>query len=272
MSTTSSTSPFKHEPSSRADGLCAVAYIRVSTAKQVAGAGLDAQRAAIEAYAEAASLRVLDVVEEHHSATDATPLHDRPGFRGALELALRHGCPILVSRMDRLSRNGLAYDEFLRSYNVLVIPVCEMDLAVLPGQRARIAEGQAIAEVRAARQATAFDWKRAAGEPLGNPAPSSNTHEASVAARKRYVQQRVEVIVRVMDEVGHGLSRPALAAVLNERGIRTSTGGEWSTHSLRRYHLAASRLIEERAGATEALGNSPEDLKEMEKLPGFGRF
>lgn len=254
------------------EGACAIAYIRVSTAKQLRGWGPDAQRAAIEAYAKAASLKILDVVEEDHSATDATPLHDRPGFKLALDLAKRHSCPILVSRMHRLSRNVRSYDEFVRSFNVMIIPVCEVDTDVLPGQRARIAEAQTTAEIKAARQAAAFDRKRAAGEPIGNPNPSATTHKASVEARKRYSRQRVETIVAVMDEVGHGLSRPALAAVLNERGIRTSRGEDWNRVNIRRYHVEALRLLEERSAAAEAAKADAEENEMMKRVPGFGIF
>ena len=49
-----------------------------------------------------------------------------------------------------------------------------------------------------------------------------------------------------MNEVGHELSRPALAPVLNERGIKTSTGEQWNRASIQRFHVEALRLIIER--------------------------
>ncbi|MFN3312311.1 MAG: recombinase family protein [Hyphomonas sp.] len=254
-------------PLPNGEGSCAIGYARVSTLKQKEGVGLVAQQAAIQAYAKAAGCKVLEVVEEDHSATDSSPLQDRAGFKRALDLALLHDCPILVSRMDRLSRNGRAYEDFIRSYNVMVIPVCEVHVAVLPGQRARIAEAQAVAEFKAARQSAAFDRKRNSGEPLGNPAPSPLTHKASAEARRRYFLQRVELILGVMDQVGHDVSRPALAAALNERGLRTSSGEEWNKANLRRYHVEAKRLIAERGVSTDA-----EQEEDLSKLPGYGIY
>lgn len=250
------------------EGSCAIGYARVSTQKQREGVGLVAQQGAIQAYAKAAPCKVLEIVEEDHSATDSSPLQDRPGFKRALDLAQLHGCPILVSRMDRLSRNGRAYDDFIRSYNVMVIPVCEVDVAVLPGQRARIAEAEAVAEFKAARQSAAFDRKRASGEPLGNPAPSASTHKASAEARRRLFLHRVELILGVMDQVGHDASRPALAAALNERGLRTSSGEEWNKANLRRYHVEAKRLITERRGVS----TETEQEEDLSNLPGYGIF
>lgn len=78
-----------------------VAYLRVSTAGQEEGYGLDAQRAAIEAWARETDHQVTDWVEE--TASGAATLEDR---RGLLE-ALRKTWAVktlVVARVDRWTR------------------------------------------------------------------------------------------------------------------------------------------------------------------------
>lgn len=265
----------QHErsPKREAPDRGAVAYVRVSTDKQLAGSGTDRQRRAIEAYAGAAGIKILEVFEESHSATDSTPLQDRPEWARAVDLALRRGCPILVERFDRLSRNMQAYDEWRRRYPVTVIAVTEEDVFQTPGERARIAAAAADADAKAAGQAATYARMRAEGRPIGNPKPSPLAHQKSADSRRHFARLRHLKIVGVLEELGHDLPRPALVRVLNERGILSSTGKPWTPGLLAYDHKKALEILRGRAEASVADNAQDEaDRIEMEKNPQFGMF
>ncbi len=85
----------------------AVAYTRVSTAEQGrSGLGLEAQRAAIEAFAAREGIAISGWFSEAQSGKRVSDtLAERPQLRAALEAYQALGGPILVSKLDRLSRD-----------------------------------------------------------------------------------------------------------------------------------------------------------------------
>ena len=82
----------------------AIAYIRVSTARQgKSGLGLEAQQAALARFAEAEDFEIGQTFSETESGK-----HDddhRPQLNAALASARKLGAPILVAKLDRLSRD-----------------------------------------------------------------------------------------------------------------------------------------------------------------------
>ncbi len=83
-----------------------VAYLRVSTSQQgKSGLGIEAQRAAIARFC---GVEGYDVEAEHieietGKGTDA--LERRPQLAAALARAKRLKCPVVVAKLDRLSRD-----------------------------------------------------------------------------------------------------------------------------------------------------------------------
>src|SRR5450432_3500931 len=79
-----------------------VAYYRVSTERQGrSGLGLDAQRAAIETYLNGGKWRIVAEFTEIESGRRS----DRPELDRALAAARLHRCPLVVSKVDRLTRS-----------------------------------------------------------------------------------------------------------------------------------------------------------------------
>lgn len=76
-----------------------VAYYRVSTRRQ--GLGIDAQRAAVTAYAAQHGLDIITEIEEKESGKEC----DRPGLALAMATARRHRAVLVVAKADRLSRD-----------------------------------------------------------------------------------------------------------------------------------------------------------------------
>jgi len=88
------------------NGSSVVSYIRVSTDRQRrSGLGIEAQRATVARFAEAEGLTVIAEYIEAETGKGADALDRRPQLTGALARARLNKCPVLVSKLDRLSRD-----------------------------------------------------------------------------------------------------------------------------------------------------------------------
>src|SRR5215213_2863202 len=84
----------------------AIVYIRVSTARQGrSGLGLEAQQAAIQRFCETEGFEIVREHIEVETGKGADALDRRPQLAAALAEARRHRCPVLVAKLDRLSRD-----------------------------------------------------------------------------------------------------------------------------------------------------------------------
>src|SRR5215208_1559381 len=84
----------------------AIAYYRVSTKRQQrSGLGLDAQRAAVARFAEAEGMNILGEYVEVETGKGADALDRRPQLAAVLLAAKKAKCSVLVSKLDRLSRD-----------------------------------------------------------------------------------------------------------------------------------------------------------------------
>ena len=83
-----------------------IGYLRVSTREQGrSGLGLAAQRHEIEAFALREGFAVRSWHQDVQTGAGADALLLRPGLASALKEAKSVQCPLIVSRLDRLSRN-----------------------------------------------------------------------------------------------------------------------------------------------------------------------
>jgi DNA invertase Pin-like site-specific DNA recombinase len=81
-----------------------VAYVRISTEGQhKSGLGEDAQRRALTEFAAQHSLRIAASYSD--TASGAAPLTKRPGLAAAILDARKRKAPVVVARLDRLSRD-----------------------------------------------------------------------------------------------------------------------------------------------------------------------
>jgi hypothetical protein len=86
--------------------VCMERALRVSTQQQQrSGLGIEAQRAAIERFAAAESRLIAAEYSEFETGKGADALNRRPQLAAALAAARKAKCSIVVSKLDRLSRD-----------------------------------------------------------------------------------------------------------------------------------------------------------------------
>ena len=84
----------------------AIGYLRVSTREQGrSGLGLAAQREEIKVFGAREGFVIKSWHQDVQTGTGADALLLRPGLAAALKEAKSVRCPLIVSRLDRLSRN-----------------------------------------------------------------------------------------------------------------------------------------------------------------------
>jgi DNA invertase Pin-like site-specific DNA recombinase len=224
-----------------------VAYYRVSTARQGrSGLGLDAQRAAVAVYLNGGNWKIIGEFTEVESGRRS----DRPELDKALALARVHRAPLVVAKVDRLTRSVAFLSRLLESG----ADVRFADLPQIEGPTGRFMLTQlaAVAELEAglisARTKAALAAAKARGKKLGGNrgALTQKTRRAGAQARKRIADARAQDLalsVRELQNDGHRTYR-ALAAALNGKHIPAARGGEWTAATARRLvnRLSAGKL------------------------------
>jgi DNA invertase Pin-like site-specific DNA recombinase len=208
-----------------------VAYIRVSTARQGrSGLGLDAQKAAIARFCEAEGFEIVAEHVEVETGKGADALDRRPELAQALTEAKRRKCPVLVAKLDRLSRD-VAFIAGLMSQRVSFI-VAELGAdadpfmlhiyAALAEKERRLISGRTKAALQAAK---------ARGVRLGR-----NGAERLAPAYRAQAVEWARTVLPVVEEIraAGASSLREIAAGLNARSIHTTQGGTWSAMQVKR--------------------------------------
>lgn len=151
----------------------------------------------------------------------------RPELERALVEAKRHGCPVVVAKLDRLSRD-VAFISGLMAKRIPFVVAelgADTDPFVLHLYAALAEKERAMIS---ARTNAALAAAKARGAKLGNP----DLATAQVAARKAIAANAdafAENVLPVIREVqATGASLRQIAAALNTRGIPTARGGRWA--------------------------------------------
>jgi DNA invertase Pin-like site-specific DNA recombinase len=193
----------------------AIAYIRVSTQRQGrSGLGLEAQQAAIARFAEAEAFNLVETFTETESGAD----DDRPQLSAAIERARKVKGPVIVAKLDRLSRD-VHYISGLMKYKVPFV-VTELGTDTDPfllHLYAALAEKERALISRRTKDALAA--AKARGVKLGGVTGSSLANQQAAA-------DFAEALRAVFAELA-GVSARKAAEELNRRGIAAVNGGRW---------------------------------------------
>jgi DNA invertase Pin-like site-specific DNA recombinase len=198
----------------------AVAYYRVSTQKQgKSGLGLDAQQAALASFAEAQGYKLAQTFTEVETGKGSDALARRPQLAAAIKAAKKHKAPVMVAKLDRLSRD-VHFISGLMAHRVPFV-VTELGPDVDPFMLhiyAAVAQKERSLISQRTREALAA--AKARGVTLGGMTRGSIKHRDAAAKQA----EELRPIFADLD----GLSDRATARALNERKVATTTGAPWS--------------------------------------------
>ncbi len=214
-----------------------VSYIRVSTEKQGrSGLGLEAQQAAIAAFAKTANAVTVAEFQEVESGRN----NARPELEKALKMARVMGAKLVIAKLDRLSRNA-AFLLKLQDSGVDFV-CCDMPdaNALTVGIMSVIA--QAESRMIGDRTRAAMQAAKARGQKFGNPNGAAalrragKGNSAACAAQRGRANARANDLADVLAdlEIGGFSTLREQADELNQRGIKTPRGGRWHPNSVAR--------------------------------------
>jgi DNA invertase Pin-like site-specific DNA recombinase len=221
-----------------------VAYYRVSTDRQgIDGYGVEAQRKAVEDRLNGGGWKLVASFTEVESGRRKR----RPELEKALAFAKKHKAKLIVSRLDRLTRDT----RFLLALLDSGVEPVFCDLPTIPGAMGKmvLTVMVAVAELEAGLIGERTSLALAAakrrgvsrrGEPLrlGNPEQARKQKAEAVAF--------AETLRPLFVEFGQqGLSLTAIAAELNRRKVATASGGKW-------HAMTAGRVAQRLAGKSGA--------------------
>src|SRR5436305_2735504 len=179
----------------------AIAYYRVSTARQgKSGLGIEAQKAAIQRFAEAAGIEVLAEHTEVETGKGADALERRPELAAALAQARKAKCPVLVAKLDRLSRD-VHFISGLMAHRVPFV-VAELGADADPFMLhlyAALAEKERA--LISARTKAALVAKKAQGVTLGNPRNMPEAAAKGREAQRTAADQFAANVLPVIDSI-----------------------------------------------------------------------
>jgi len=213
-----------------------VAYYRVSTQKQGAsGLGLEAQQEAVRSYLNGGRWKMVAEFTEVESGKR----NDRPALKDALALCRVHNATLIIAKLDRLARNVAFISNLMESsveFTAVDFPQANrLTIHIL----AAVAEHEAAMISARTKAALAAAQKRgvALGGDRGNiAAEASKGAQASAAVRGAMASKRA---ADLLPAIRHAQAQGAttlreIAAALNETGIPTARGGEWSAVQVQR--------------------------------------
>ena len=213
----------------------AVAYYRVSTQRQGrSGLGIDAQRARVVQFAEAEGIELVGEFVEVETGKGSDALDRRPRLAEALATARRERCPVVVARLDRLSRD-VAFISGLMAQRVPFI-VAELGADADPFMLhlyAALAEKERT--LISERTKAALAARKARGVPLGNrrtpAAAAAKGRKASLDQAERFAKEVMATIGSIQRSGVTSLR--GIARALDARGVRTARGGKWQVSNVR---------------------------------------
>jgi len=207
-----------------------VTYFRVSTlGQQKSGLGLEAQQERCEAFAEAHGFEIIASYQDALSGGGYNALNHRTGLAEAIRQARKHNCPILVAKLDRLSRN-VAFISRLMEEKVPFI-VSELGLDVDSFQLhlwSALAEKERM--LISERTKAALQAAKRRGVILGNQKNLNEAQQLGRAAQTKKADSFARAISPTIAEIrSTGINTlSGIALALNRRGIPTARGGRWA--------------------------------------------
>jgi len=232
----------------------AIGYMRVSTPRQATnGQGLVRQKHKIHETAEKLGLKVIAIYEDTASAGGSFSDVRRDDLQDALKLAKLQDMPIIVSELNRLTREPSKVDGLILLDGVQIISAKPGEMlsaatvreVIERAQRSRINISKGTAKGHAGRKAK--------GEVSGHAETLEVARQNSLTTRKERAHEIRDLVASVLQSHPEYQTRTAaeVARLLNELGILSGWRRPFNTDTVRRVLRAAKKEIEERRQAHE---------------------
>lgn len=225
-----------------------VGYIRVSSEQQAeSGAGLAAQRAAIEAFAKKQGI-VLGAIHADEAISGAAGLDARPGLAAAIG-SLRRGDVLVIPKRDRIARDTLTALTIERAVAKRGASILSAD-GVGNGDEAADKFMRSVIDAAAAferdliraRTRAALAAKRKAGQRTGHIPFGYRLADDGVSLIPVPAEQ--EVIAKIIECRDAGMSLREIAKTLNDAATSTKQGGKgWQATTVRRVICRQAALV-----------------------------
>lgn len=227
----------------------ALGYIRVSTDEQVRGGiSLEAQESRIRAYCELKGMTLSKVIRDE-GVSASTPIEERPSGRDLVAaLSSRKAQSVVAIKLDRLFRDAVdcltkvgQWDDSGIAMHVIDLGGNSIDTKSAAGRfMLTVMAGAAEMErnLIIERTKAALTLKRARREKLGGIIPYGwSVQKGRLVARP----QEQPVLREILSKRSAGLGYRAIAALLNERGLKPRMGKRWYGTTVRSICLRALR-------------------------------
>lgn len=198
-------------------------YLRVSTTRQgQSGLGLEAQREAVQRYADQTGVTILDEYVEIESGK----VRDRPQLAAAIAACRKRKATLLIAKLDRLSRNVAFVANLLDGDVEFLALDCPYANKLMIHILAAFAEHER--DMISQRTRAALAAAKARGVILGENGRTLAAKAADEALEAAEAYR--SVVARILDG-GRCANARQLAIRLNTAGIASRAGGRWHATS-----------------------------------------
>lgn len=211
-----------------------VSYLRTSTKDQ--HLGIEAQRAKALAYAKSQNGKIIAEFEEHESGKN----DNRPQLAMAIAECEKTGATLLIAKLDRLSRRVAFLFELKEKLEAKGLDAVCVDMpeimksTLMLGIMASLAQQER--ELISQRTKDALAAKKAQGVKLGRPKGVNldKAVKASIEKRMNDAQIWAENQGKAIIRMSKSMNNNQIALALNEQGIKTRRGGQWTATAVKR--------------------------------------
>jgi len=233
----------------------AIAYIQGKS-----GFGLESQKAEIEGFAKAAGYRIVHVYSEVGSAVGGSSVEKRPVLRKAIAHAKSKDWSLIISRLDRLSRDANEIETLAMTSGVKIVSARTdggPGYITIQTEAARI---QKETEMLRERTRAGIARARQQGVTFGNKVNLPEAQRLGVQTNQKLAHIRRQELGPIISELrAKGATTGAeIARLLNARGLRTPRGRSWTDANIRRVLRDMDQVTRDRSAADDEYQVNPQ--------------
>jgi DNA invertase Pin-like site-specific DNA recombinase len=217
-----------------------VIYTRVSTAEQgKSGLGLEAQQRDIHLFLHNFSEMPWEIIGEFQDVQSGK-VDDRPELLKALQLARKEKAELLVSKLDRLSRDVEFIARTMKQVTIRVTSMPNADnfqlhiYASLAEQERKFISARTKAALQVAKERHKVEREKDPkfNKRIGGLRDKTMKRNEAIQQKAKAEAEKAMKVVGPLRNAGQTLA--AIADTLNDMEVKTSRGGQWTAMQVKR--------------------------------------